>query len=57
MGKYKAWVIHKQYYKVEVEADSWEEAKDLVWDVDVSGRKPDDYDTEIYDVEEVKDGL
>jgi len=52
--KYQGWVIQKQYYKIELEADSWEEAKDMAWEVDLSGRKPDDYDMEIYDIEEVK---
>jgi len=57
MKKWSAWVIHKHYYKVEVDADSWEEARELVWDVDVNGREPDDVDVEIYDVEEVKNGI
>jgi hypothetical protein len=57
MKKWNAWVIHKHYYKVEVDADSWEEARELVWDVDVNGREPDDVDVEIYDVEEVKNGI
>ena len=54
MGKWKGWVIHKRYYKVEVEANSWEEAREKLWDVDVNADNPDDTDMEIYDVEEVK---
>ena len=57
MAKYCGWVIKKQYYKIELEANSWEEAKDMAWDVDVSNKKPDDYDMEIYDIEEVKNEL
>jgi hypothetical protein len=53
MSKWKAWVIHKQYYKVEVDANSWEEAREKAWDVEIGDRKPDDTDMEIYDVEEV----
>jgi len=57
MKTWTGWVIHKQYYKVEVEADTWEEAKEKVWEVDVNGREPDDVDVEIYDVEENKNGV
>jgi hypothetical protein len=57
MKTWTAWAIHKQYYKIEVEADSWEEAKDKVWDVDLNGKEPDDVDVEIYDVAEVENGI
>ena len=57
MKKWSAWVIHKKYYKVEVEASSWEEAKDRVWDVEVDTENPDDVDVEIYDIEEVENGI
>jgi hypothetical protein len=53
MKKWSAWVIHKKYYKVQVEADTWEEAREKVWDVEVDAENPDDVDVEIYDVEEV----
>jgi hypothetical protein len=52
MAKYTAWVIRKQYFKVEVEADSWEEARDNALGVDVNIDEPDDIDWDIYDVEE-----
>jgi hypothetical protein len=52
MAKYTAWVIRKQYFKVEVEADSWEEARDNALSVDVNIDEPDDIDWDIYDVEE-----
>ena len=54
MKKWAGWVIKKQYYKVEVKADSWEEAREKLWDCDITGEKPDDYDMEIYDIEEIK---
>ena len=58
MKKWKAWVIHKRYYKVQVEADTWEEAREKVWDVEIPNPdKPDDSDMEIYDVVEDKDGI
>ena len=57
MKKWNAWVIHKRYYKVQVEADSWEEAREKVWDVEVDTDNPNDTDMEIYDVEEVNDGI
>ena len=57
MKTWTAWAIHKQYYEIEVEADSWEEAKDKVWDVDLNGKEPDDVDVEIYDVAEVENGI
>jgi len=57
MKKWAGVVIKKRYYKVEVEANSWEEAKDKLWDFEENWAKPDDWDTEIYDIEEVKEGL
>jgi hypothetical protein len=54
MAKYTAWVIRKQYFKVEVEADSWEQARDNALSADVNIDKPDDIDWDIYDVEEMK---
>jgi hypothetical protein len=50
--KYQGWVIRKEYFKVEVEAGSWEEAKEKMWDVELVD-EPVDLDWEIYDVEEV----
>jgi len=57
MKKWSAWVIHKRYYKVQVEADSWEEAREKVWDVEVDTDNPNDTAMEIYDVEEIKNGI
>lgn len=50
--KYQGYVIRKEYFKVEVEADNWAEAKDKMWDIEITD-EPVDIDWEIYDVEEV----
>jgi hypothetical protein len=55
MKKWTGWLVRKQYFKVEVEADTWEEAKDLVGDAEVDTDEPDDVDWDIYDVEEEED--
>jgi hypothetical protein len=54
MPKYTGWVIKKQYFKVELEATCWEEAKDNILFVDVDHDKPDDIDWDIYDITEVQ---
>ena len=54
MPKYTGWVIHKQYFKVELEANSWEEARDNILDVEVDVDNPDDVACDVYDVEEMK---
>lgn len=53
MAKYQGYVIRKEYYLVQVEADNEEDAQDLILDFDVSEKEPDDIDWDIYDVEEV----
>ena len=55
MNKYQGYVIQKFYYKVEVESDSWEEARDKILDADISGQEPVDIDWDIYDVELIKE--
>jgi hypothetical protein len=52
MPVYQGYVIRKEYFSIEVEADSWEEAKEKAWDVEVYD-EPVDIDWEIYDLEEV----
>lgn len=54
MAIYKGWIIKKEYFLIEVEADSWEEAKDNAWSADLDD-EPVDTDWEIYDLEEVKE--
>jgi len=53
MPKYTGWIIRKQYFKVELEATCWEEAKDNILDVEVNPDNPDDIDWEVYDIVEV----
>ena len=52
MKKFSGWVIKKEYFKIEVEAETWEEAKDNAWNADLDD-EPVDIDWEIYDLEEV----
>ena len=54
MPKYQGWLKHTQYFKVEVEADSWSDARDSMWDIEPNWSKPDDMDNEIVDVEEIE---
>jgi len=51
MKKWTGWLIKKEYFKIEVEADTWEEAKDLVEEAEIED-EPVDIDWEIYDVVE-----
>jgi hypothetical protein len=51
MPIYQGYVIRKEYFEVEVEADSLEEARDKMFDVEVYD-EPDDIDWDIADVEE-----
>jgi hypothetical protein len=55
MPKYQGYLKHIQYYKVEVEADGFGEARDLMWEFNVNWAKPDDMDSEIVDVEEIEE--
>jgi mannitol/fructose-specific phosphotransferase system IIA component (Ntr-type) len=52
MPRYEGYVIRKEYFRVEVEADSWEEARDKAWDC-YAEDEPVDIDGEIYDLAEV----
>jgi hypothetical protein len=54
MKKWEAWVIRKQYFKVQVEAEDWDTARDLVLEADVDIDNPDDIDWDVYDIEEVE---
>ena len=51
MKKWTGVVIRKEYFRIEVEADTWEEAKDKLWDAEIED-EPVDIDWEIYDIEE-----
>ena len=53
MAKYQGFVVRKEYFKVEVEADTLEDARDLAWDIEVKD-DPVDIDWEVYDLEEIE---
>lgn len=53
MKKWTGLVIRKEYFRVEVDADTWAEAKDKMWDSEIED-EPVDIDWEIYDIEEVE---
>ena len=52
MPKYSGWIVEKKYFKVEVEADNWLQAKENIWHCDLE----DVFDTQwdLYDLEEIK---
>jgi hypothetical protein len=52
MKKWTGWVIRKQYFKVQVEADNYEEAEDAMLSTEVNIEEPDETDWEVYDIEE-----
>jgi hypothetical protein len=53
MPKYQGYYKHTQYFKVEVEADSIEDAKDKMWDAEIDWSGCSDMDNDIVEVEEV----
>lgn len=53
MALYQGWVVRKQYFKVQVNAESWEDARDEMLSAEVNIEQPDDIDWDIYDLEEV----
>jgi hypothetical protein len=55
MAKWNATVVYKQYFEVEIEADTWEQAKDSIPYENLSYHKPIDAEWDIYDLDEVKE--
>jgi hypothetical protein len=53
MPKYIGYLKHSQYFKIEVEADSWGDARDLMWEHEPNWSKPCDMDNDIVDIEEI----
>jgi hypothetical protein len=51
--KWEGWVIRKQYFKVQVEADTWEDAQDVMLSTEVNIEEPDEIDWDVYDIEEI----
>ena len=54
MTKYQGYYKHTQYFKLEVEADSLEEAMDLMWDEEINWSGCCEMDNDIVDVEEIQ---
>jgi len=53
MPKYQGYLKHSEYFKIEVEADSIEDARDKMWDVEINWSGCSDMDNEIVEVEEI----
>lgn len=54
MKKWDGWVVRKQYFKVQVEADTWIEAFDAALDVKVDTDNANHIDWDVCNVEEIK---
>lgn len=54
MPKYQGYYKHTQYFKIEVEANSIEEAKDKMWDVEIDWSGCSDMDNDIVEIEEIQ---
>ena len=54
MSKYRGYLKHIQYFEIEVDADSVEEAQDQMWEFNVNWSKPCDTDNELVDIEEIQ---
>lgn len=52
MSKWKAWVVEKRYYEVELEGETWEEARELANEADVDRENPHMILWDVYDVVE-----
>ena len=52
MPKFQGYIIRKEYFKIEVLADTWLDAKDKIWDSEIED-EPVDIDWEIYNIEEI----
>jgi len=52
MPKFKGVLVEKRYFNVEVEADTWEEAKLQIWHADYGSVIDEQWD--VYDLEEIK---
>jgi hypothetical protein len=53
MPKFHGYVVKKEYFAVDVDAEDKHQAKDLMWDADLD--EPVDTDWEIVDIEEMQD--
>ena len=53
MPKYQGYVIRKEYFKVQFDADNLDDARDKIMEVELTS-KPIDMDCDFYDIEEIK---
>lgn len=54
MGKYKVTMILREYYELEIEADSYGKAFDIAGDTDISDFNETNIVTEQLEIEEIK---
>jgi hypothetical protein len=54
MPKFHGYVVKKEYFAVDVDAEDKNQAKDLMWDAELVD-EPVDTDWEIVDIEEMQD--
>ena len=54
MPKYVGYLKQIEYFRFEVDADSAEDARDLMWELEPRWDKPWDMDSEIVGVEELE---
>ena len=54
MPKFEGYLIRKESFKIEVEAENADEAKDMILDAEISD-EPVDIDWDVYDIEEMHD--
>lgn len=53
MPKYQGYVIRKEYFKVQFDADDIDDAQDKIMEVEIED-EPVDIDWDFYDVEEME---
>ena len=54
MPKFHGYIVKKEYFAVDVDAEDKNQAKDLMWDAELVD-EPVDTDWEIVDIEEMQD--
>lgn len=57
MNKYRAILVAKTYYKVEFEAESYQQAQDLARDIDTKDLQAYDWELDVYDLDEVEENV
>ena len=54
MPKYQGYVIRKEYFRVDIDADDIDDANDKIMDQEIGMDEPVDIDWDFYDIEEIK---